>query len=115
MPPFCIKNSVYVEKLSNEQIKHLISPKFHYTINILTRQKFNGRLYVGYTCYSFNCTAIFEDFRVVFSDFSIDDNTYRKFMLSQFEKQGYFEDCANFIKNLKQVEAKEEINSLKFC
>ena len=104
---------MYVEKLTDEQLKKLISPKFSEVLSNFVKKKWNGRLYISYNCYSFACETVLEDFRVVFSDFAISDLDFRRFMLSIFKKDGYFEDCARFIKNVKQAETKEDINDLK--
>lgn len=104
---------MYVEKLTDEQLKKLISPKFHQSLSNFKRQKWNGRVYLTYNCYSFVCQTVLEDYRVVYSDFAIDEQMYRKFMMSIFKNDGYFENCSEFIKNVKKVETREDINALK--
>ena len=103
---------MFVEKLSDEQIKHLISPKFYDTLSNFGRTKWNGRLYINYNCCGLVCKTILEDFCVVYSDFPINEAEYRKFMMQNFGKK-YFINFSCFIEKQKAVEAKEEIHSLK--
>ncbi len=104
---------MYVEKLTDQQLKELISPKFYDTLTNLSRHKWNGRLYVNYTCCNVRCLTVFEDFQIVYSGFPIEQENYRKFMMSQFKDSGYLENFSNFIKQLKIQEYKDEINELK--